>query len=194
MLLSKIIQQINLLVSNNSSFKLSYNRLEFYIQRAVDFINFELYTNYKTPDEVFQNNIKYYNLLYFNNKFVELDIAKLESEHSLLHYPVGSITQNPKNDNMFMICIQGEGTGAIKWDTYTVSTESLKPITECLDKFDYVEMPDSHIRAVLVYYTAASYLEEEDELESQYAQYKSKALEAMSSIKKQYYSCYRAEW
>ena len=57
--------------------------------------------------------------------------------------------------------------------------------------YDYNAMPDNIIRTVLIYHVAASYLEEEDEFESQYKTYMNRADESLIHIQHTYYSMYQ---
>ena len=63
-----------------------------------------------------------------------------------------------------------------------------------IEGMNYTEIPDRYIRSCMVYYTAALYLEEEDELEGQYQTYKNKADEELKEWRRQYYSCYDTKW
>ena len=84
----------------------------------------------------------------------------------------------------------------IGWGKYTEENSVIYNTIEDLgpEYFDYNELPDRYIRSCLAYYTAALYLEEEDELENQYRVYLSKADKELVNWKKQFYSMYDTEW
>ena len=67
---------------------------------------------------------------------------------------------------------------------------SYTPATTLLN-FNYTALPDNVIRTVLIYHVAASYLEEEDEFESQYKTYMSRAEDSLQHILHTYYSVYK---
>lgn len=181
MLLNDIVKRVNKLISNNSSYNLNFSKLEFYINSAVDYINESLQTDFQTPREYFDNNfvdelISYYKYYY-----------GVVSEHPNLieAFPDNAIyfllSKNPnskngyyiKKNNMFELV---ESLAQIPVECISFSN---KDINNYLDKYNYTLIPDKYIRQILVYYTAALYLEEEDELENQYAIYKSRAEQSL---------------
>ena len=185
MLLENIIKHVNKIIANNSSFKLNYDQLEFYINTAVDYINTVLKTQMLNPQEQWENNLLLNNILYNES---------IKSTHMYLgeydKHPIdanGAIYYNT-TDNLLYYC--NEDT----WELLDI--DNGKPdIKDLIIKkvplyFDYNALPDNIIRMVLIYYVAASYLEEEDEFESQYKTYLNKAEDNLLSIRSIYYSMY----
>lgn len=200
MLLKDIVSQVNKLLSNNSSFKLSYDRLKFYINTSIDYINSNLFTDYPTPDELYNNNKSYYSAVDKANEYnyIPVKITNVPNkndyyfdEDTVCLYYNNKIVANYEIFPMIYIIENGnlyyseskENENYIKLD-YTINPNI--PI----DTFNYDVLPDRYIRSCIVYYTASAYLEEEDELESQYHIYKNNAESELSKLKQQYYSMY----
>ena len=232
MILNKIINQVNKLVSNNSSFKLSYDKLEFYLNKSVDNINRFLRTKFRTPEEYFEDSKFYYSVLkYINNNdniiylsealsIKKEDIKKHFSKCIYFYDPSEKViytydketgetfnhaTQfNDEYTYFFYVMNLGifvkysytdgfeEITEANAYSEYNITIYN--NVNDLIDIYDYNEFPDRYIRSCLVYYTAALYLEEEDEVESQYSMYLSKADDELTSWRKEYFSCYNTKW
>ena len=204
MTVNEIVKRINELVSNSSSFKLNYNRLRFFIDSAVDTINIELLTEYPTIDEYWSNNINYWSILiglgivpeitsiettsdgiWFNttdNKLYYGDIPVKQADVSFI-FPQYVYAQ--ETYKLYELVDLFNGIYVEK--EYNV-------ITEMPQDFDYNVFPDRYIRSCVIYHATALYLEEEDELESQYQTYKAKAMKEIANWKKQHYSMYECDW
>jgi hypothetical protein len=125
MLISQMTLILNKLVSNYSSVPLTYEKLEFYLDSSIDYINENLGTSFKTIKEEYEAS-EYYNV-----------------------------------------------------DTAPIPTSS----------YSYTGIPEKYIRSILLYKTAALFLEEEDETEDQYKIYNSRAERALINWRKEGYSC-----
>lgn len=205
MLIKDIVQKINKLVSNNTSFKLDYERLRLYIDGAIDHINTELLTEYKTPEELFQTYKGYYSVLHPRDGSSPISpIILSNTTPNELGYWFNSNLQRLMFNNILvdtattsfnyvyieedMSLYEQLSDGSFRQLGYTMLDKL--PANE----FNYNEFPDRYMRSCVVYYAAALYLEEEDELESQYYAYKSKADAELKNWKKQYYSMYECRW
>ena len=200
MLIKDIVQKINKLVSNNTSFKLDYERLRLYIDGAVDHINTELMTEYMTPQERFEELQGYYSALFNSNISAEVLSWSVPNERGYMFDPnkfmliyKGQLVDAPTQMFPYIYIIENMGLyrqlidGSFEQISYTM-------LDKMPNDFNYDEFPDRYIRSCLIYYAAALYLEEEDELESQYAAYKSKAAAEIAKWKQQYYSMYECGW
>lgn len=200
MLIKEIVKKINQLVSNNTSFKLDYERLRLYLDGAVDHINTELLTEYSTIQELFEKFRGYYSVLYksniapvmLSNTAPNLDGYWFnENEHRLMQHHIVMEAALPAYpyvyviENMMLYECLPDGSYLPK---------SYSMLDKVPDDMNYDEFPDRYIRSCLCYYASALYLEEEDELESQYAAYKSKAAAEIAKWKQQYYSMYECRW
>lgn len=200
MLIKDIVKKINKLVSNNTSFKLDYERLRLYIDGAVDHINTELLTEYKTPQEVFEELIGYYSALYnleissviLSNTTPDADGYMFNTERNMLVYN-GQLVDAPTQLFPYIYVIENMGLYAQLEDGSFEQIE-YSLLDKMPEDINYTEIPDRYIRSCVAYYAAALYLEEEDELESQYYAYKSKADAELKNWKKQYYSMYECRW
>lgn len=241
MILNKIINQVNKLVSNNSSFKLSYDKLEFYLNKSVDNINRFLQTRFRTPEEYFEDSKFYYSVLkHVNNqnsiiyiseafsidKKELVDMDPLKSVHLYKKFPYfydpkekkiynfnGNYSNNPIVDyespieenvsylfyiiNLDIFVLYdgtsfSEITSSNAYSEYNITLYN--NVNDLIDIYDYNEFPDAYIRSCLIYYTAALYLEEEDEVESQYSMYLKKAEDELVSWRKKDFSCYNTCW
>lgn len=169
MLLSDIIKRINKLVSNSSSFQLNYAQLQHYIDAAVDHINLVLKTDMLTPQEQYEReNIHNY-------------INSLLSQ-----YGVFTISD-------LMVALSRNGENITSYSEFRDYIDNQISIDTVPMSYNYTEMPDNIIRTVLIYHIAASYLEEEDEFESQHQAYMNRADSALQDILKTYYSMYRTD-
>ena len=200
MLLTKIVSAVNKLVGNNSSIPLTYNKLEFYINSAVDYINLFLNTEMHTPSEDWQVNQITYNIIYSDKylgeyAFTEEDMINgvWQTYPELRDAESGKIFYNTSLDLYYKSFLQDENTIWLKQnvsDFYNLENLRL----ETTLKYNYTCLPEKVIRQVLVYYIAALYLEEEDEFETQYKTYKTRAEDALEKIRKIHYSVYDVEW
>ena len=202
MYVKDILTRINGLLSNASSFKLSYSKLKFYLDGAIDHVNESLKTEYPSIDDAYRSDLKYnyavckgYVTLYIHKK----DIKYAFDLSTRTLYDI----ENKQKYTGFAdaVYIEYEDKLFIKeYSKYTYHFDSMVPDSVIkedinnIENFDYNVLPDRYIRSCVVYYAAALYLEEEDELEGQYQEYKSKAKEELQEWKHQYYSCYDTEW
>ena len=202
MYVKDILTRINGLLSNASSFKLSYSKLKFYLDGAIDHVNESLKTEYPSIDDAYRSDLKYnyavckgYVTLYIHKK----DIKYAFDLSTRTLYDI----ENKQKYTGFAdaVYIESEDKLFIKeYSKYTYHFDSMVPDSVIkgdinnIENFDYNVLPDRYIRSCVVYYAAALYLEEEDELEGQYQEYKSKAKEELQEWKHQSYSCYDTEW
>ena len=182
MLLSKVIKRINKLVGNSSSYALTYDQLEQYFSAAVHTINLKLKTNMPTPEKDWALHRTYYSIIYskqFLGSFNYIDTT--------INLKLGDMYYNLLDEDYYIYTQSGwSKIFANESDTGAI----VKQITIGTSTYDYQCMPDEIIESVLIYLVAAFYLEEEDELESQYRQYISRAEENLTNIQHIYYSSY----
>lgn len=201
MLLTKIVSAVNKLVGNNSSIPLTYNKLEFYINSAVDHINLFLNTEMHTPSEDWDVNKENYNIIY-NNKFLGSFAVTLDDPNNKDWLLISELAAAKKDDmffntknNKYYICMY-DGFRDNKFMVMTnIQILALPELSISNTKnYNYTCLPENVIRQVLIYYIAALYLEEEDEFESQYKTYINRADEALEKIRKIHYSSYDVNW
>ena len=217
MLVKDIINNINKLLSNNTSFRLSYERLKFHLDSAIDNINRELLTNYPTIQEMYDSARGYYYmvslgynvlLLHENNYYLDESTGKLyyRDNNKTVDTDIIYGLYNEDNCSSYIIDTNNElylsdGSELYTEDnyrlsiayTYTELQESDIPEVVNMD-VNYVAIPDRYIRSCVVYGAVCNYLEEEDELENQYRIYKNKVEQEINNWKKQYYSMYECRW
>lgn len=192
MLLNDIVKRVNQLISNNSSYNLNFNKLEFYIDSAVDRINEVLKETFKTPREYFESNfvdeiISYseYYLGVFNS---EEDIPIDDIGDGYIYYKLGPCFDKTagyylRQDGKWILVDElSDLSGIVSFENTEVSSY--------LDKYNYKVIADRYIRRCLIYFAAAYFLEEEDELENQYAIYKDKAEQSLAEWQQLDYSVY----
>ena len=202
MYVKDILTRINGLLSNASSFKLSYSKLKFYLDGAIDHVNESLKTEYPSIDDAYRSDLKYnyavckgYVTLYIHKKDIKyaFDLSTrtlYDTENKQKYTGFADAVYRDSEDKLFIK----------EYCKYTYHFDSVVPDSVIkedinnIENFDYNVLPDRYIRSCVVYYAAALYLEEEDELEGQYQEYKSKAKEELQEWKHQYYSCYDTEW
>lgn len=202
MYVKDILTRINGLLSNASSFKLSYSKLKFYLDGAIDHVNESLKTEYPSIDDAYRSDLKYNYAVC--KGYVTLYIHKKDNKYA---FDLSTRTlydiENKQKYTGFAdaVYIESEDKLFIKeYSKYTYHFDSMVPDSVIngdinnIENFDYNVLPDRYIRSCVVYYASALYLEEEDELEGQYQEYKSKAKEELQEWKHQYYSCYDTEW
>lgn len=103
MKLNKIIDQVNKLVSNSSSFKLSYNKLEFYLNKSIDRINQFLGTHFRTPEEYYEDSKLYTSLKkdanpdYIINVDSKCNCNKYYYKDNIIYEPDGKAHTNDSN-------------------------------------------------------------------------------------------------
>lgn len=192
MLLNDIVKRVNQLISNNSSYNLNFNKLEFYIDSAVDRINEVLKENFKTPREYFESNFvdevisysEYYLGVFGSAEDIPVDAIS----DGYIFYKAGSCSDETvgyylrQNSTWVLVDELSDLSGIISFE----DTE----ISNYLSKYNYKVIPDKYIRRCLIYLVAAYYLEEEDELENQYAIYKDKAEQSLLEWQQLGYSVY----
>ena len=164
MLLKTIVNQINKLISNSSSFQLPYDRLEFYIDSSIDIINGKLKTTYKTPKQLYKDYEFYYNTMFLANYLGQFSADPTEFNTGDIYYNVV--------DKIFKERTLGQWSKYNPENTVWTGTFGDRISSE---KFNYNEIPDYYIRQCVIYQASALYLEEEDETETQYMVYKNKA-------------------
>lgn len=245
MKLSDILKHINMLVSNNSSYRLPFSKLEFYLDRAVDYINTQLNTTFKTIREFYEvskinfsvetgnyylgrfmahptfsnyrisDNLvyplaithdtdtgKYYALNSLYNWDVITEEMSLEYDEASSNLP--TYTYGNTVDEKYYKCTptihlsEQAGLPSLssiptpEWVDLNIEEYPIASLddTTLQGLFEYTELPDRYIRSVLVYYAAASYLEEEDETEDQYRLYMNRVDQFIIKWKGESYSCY----
>ena len=216
MLVKDIVNHINKLLSNNTSFKLSYDRLKFYLDSAVDDINREMLTDYPTIQELYDSARGYYYMLSLGNTVVVLDDNKdyyYDDKTMLLYYKDNKVVI-PDIENLYSTStgetfyidtnteLYTSDEDVLYFDEqHTLNDNYLYRLYPAQDipaevniNVDYVAIPDRYIRSCVVYGAVCNYLEEEDELEGQYKIYKSRVDREFDSWKKQYYSMYECRW
>lgn len=224
MYLDKIINIVNKLLSNSSSFKLDYDRLSLYLDSAVDNINRNLLTSFRTVSEYFEDSNFYYsvlkyirnasdlvkfygtiddhskeNALYYNKKDGTVCVVKTETPYIDPSVEEGYEVFYYIQEYDIFVSSRLDIDDTLLWTTYSSDKPNGITVYDSVESlglgyFNYNVLPDRYIRSCLVYYTAALYLEEEDELESQYKVYLLKAEEELVSWKKQFYSVYDTTW
>lgn len=208
MLLKDIIRQINRLISNNSSYNLNFEKLEFYINIAIDQINEVLNTCFPTPREYFDSNAVDEIISYSDNYLgVYEDITVLDSvEDGQIYYK----TSNPINNSCQLQShckepsepVEMSNSGYyVRRDGVWVLVSDIADIDDIVsfsninlnnyvNDFDFKGLPDKYIRKCVVYLAAANYLEEEDELENQYSVFKARAEESLQYWKQTEFSSF----
>ena len=189
MLLNDIVKRVNKLISNNSSYNLNFAKLEFYIDSAVDRINEVLKENFKTPREHFEDN--------FVDEVISYSDKYLGVFNKLEDIPIDSISDgyiyyqsnclNPgyylrQNGVWVLVDDLSDLSGIVSFEDTELGSYA--------SKFNYRVIPERYIRSCIIYFAAAYYLEEEDELESQYAVYKDKAEQSLLEWQQLNYSVY----
>lgn len=181
MLVSEIIKNVNTLVGNNTSTKLNYKRLEFYIDAAVDYINNELGTSFRGPHKVYKDDEALYNTLW-SSKF----IGGYDVLPNHIDFDIGSIAYQTEDCKFY----KSNSDGWLEYDITESALPDGKTFIDYLDKFDYKEIPNYYIRYCLVYSVAVLFLEEEDELERQHSTYQSRVDSAILRWKQLEYSMF----
>ena len=189
MLLKDIVKRVNQLISNNSSYNLNFNKLEFYIDSAVDRINEVLKENFKTPREYFESN--------FVDEVISYSEYYLGVFGSAEDIPVDAISDgyiyyqtNCSNPGYFL---RQNGVWVLVDDLSDLSgivSFADVELNNYVNKFNYRVIPERYVRGCIIYFAAAYYLEEEDELENQYAVYKDKAEQSLLEWQQLDYSVY----
>ena len=181
MLLKDIVKRVNKLISNNSSYNLNFNKLEFYIDSAIDRINEVLKENFKTPREYFESNLVDEIISYSGNYlgiFNSADDIPIDDiDNGYIFYKLGLSSDDTSG---YFLRQNGEW---VLVDNITDLSDIISfndsEVGNYTDKYNYCVIPDKYIRRCLIYLTAAYYLEEEDELENQYAIFKDKAEQSL---------------
>lgn len=195
MLLKDIIKQVNKLVGNGSSFRLNYAQLRPYIDSSIYYIGNYLRTPVVTPDEDWDNNIVLYSIVYSDkykglvgettptsgNYYFNEGIGQYTYYYNGVHYTINLET------GAYTYMSSG-GTSVTNYVTIIDSVDSV------IDKYDYNLFPDQLIKSALIYLVTSSYLEEEDELESQYRAYQNRADLFLKEYRITYYSCIDCRW
>lgn len=204
MLIKDIVKRVNRLLSNNSSFHLDYMKLKFYIEGAFDHVNLELKTEYPTPSIIYDNNLKYnyavcsgYTVIYVRENDEDY-IVRYSGKNLVLFNrdtdkPYSGIANAVYVEDVDKLYVKDKATHLGMFDK-EISEQEVLSKPHLIENMDYTEIPDRYIRSCIVYYTAALYLEEEDELEGQYRAYKDKADKELIEWKHEYYSCYDTNW
>ena len=245
MKLSDILKHINMLVSNSSSYKLPFSKLEFYLDRAVDYINTQLFTTFKTIREYYEVSKINFSVetgdhylgrfmahpTFSNHRISDTLVYTLAATHDTntdAYYALDSLynwvaitgetyseyaevannlpvyTYGNTVDGKYYKCTPtiyiSEEAGLPsrsnvtfpEWVDLNIEDYPIASLddTTLQGLFEYTELPDRYIRGVLVYYAAASYLEEEDETEDQYRLYMNRVDQFIIKWKGESYSCY----
>lgn len=188
MLLKDIVKRVNKLISNNSSYNLNFAKLEFYIDSAIDRINEVLKENFKTPREYFEDN------------FVD-EVISYSDKYLGIFEKSDDIPVNSISDGYIYYQSKGETGYYLRQDGAWVLVDDITDLSGVIsfsdtevgnyaDKYNYCVIPDKYIRRCLIYSIAAYYLEEEDELENQYAIFKDKAEQSLLEWQQLDYSVY----
>ena len=226
MFLDKILKQINKLLSNSSSYQLTYDKLEFYLEKSIDHIHQTLFTNFRTPQEYFEDSCLYQNVMkyirdssgsaVFKGSILSFKPKHIHDADYHIYYNANDETLRYISNDDLVIITPEDNVGyyffyvedlGIFVEYYndgdiTTHTKEEPNLTNYYttiqtlgyDYYDYNEIPDRYIRSCLIYYTAALYLEEEDEFENQYSEYIAKASAELEAWRKQYFCCYDARW
>lgn len=173
MLLNDIVKRVNKLISNNSSYNLNFNKLEFYIDSAVDRINEVLKESFQTPREYFEANFVDEVISYSDNYLgiFEDDSLLTSADDGDIYYKL-DVGYYIKSNGVWVLVDEIS-------DLADVISFSDTEVSNYANKFNYKVISERYIRKCLIYFVAAYYLEEEDELESQYAVYKDKAEQSL---------------
>lgn len=184
MLLNDIVKRVNKLISNNSSYNLNFAKLEFYIDSAVDRINEILKESFQTPREYFESNFVDEIISYSDNYLgiFEDDSLLISANDGDIYYKLDVGYFLRQNNSWVLVDEISDLAGIISFTDMEVSNYT--------NKFNYKVMPERYIRKCLIYFVAAYYLEEEDELESQYAVYKDTAEQSLLEWQQLDYSVY----
>lgn len=202
MLLTEIVSAINKLIANNSSMPLTYKKLEFYIESAVDNINLFLNTEMLNPKEDWEVNQITYNIIYSDKYLGEFNFSKEDFEKDdwftkndiLKSAKRTDLFYNASDNKYYMNALEPstpESWVAIEND---VILSFPKLNLQNAKNYDYTCLPENVIRQVLIYYVAALYLEEEDEFEAQYKTFINRAESSLEKIRKIHYSSYDVNW
>lgn len=177
MKLYDILRGVNRLVSNSSSYPLGYDALQLYLDTTIDYINGYLYENFLTIQEAFDK--QWY---------------KWSMPEESIHLHLGIMDTFPdatENDGKY---VQVGGKDYMAVDGEWVDAPEIIRLQEPdPHTFEYTEIPDNYIRSILIYHTAALYLEEEDETEQQYSLYKARANEALERWMRKDYTVHDME-
>ena len=165
MLLNDIVKRVNKLISNNSSYNLNFAKLEFYIDRAVDRINEVLKENFKTPREYFEDNFVD-EVISYSDKYLGMfnkpeDIPVDSISDGYIYYQTKGVAGYylRQNDVWVLVDDLSDLSGIVSFADVELNNY--------VSKFNYRVIPERYVRGCIIYFTAAYYLEEEDELENQ---------------------------
>lgn len=190
-----IINRINQLLSNSTSYKLRYKDLRPYIDGAIDYINDTLRTEYATPQESYEREILYYYLISTNCMLAvptRHNDIRFDSIKRVLY--VDGIEQNPEHSAYDAVYLDETNEAYVlkdgAWVQITVDDVPLDNILE----YNYSPFPERYIRQCVVYKATALRLEEEDETEAQYSIYTNKAEATLSAWQREHYSVYDCRW
>ena len=188
MLLNDIVKRVNKLISNNSSYNLNFNKLEFYIDSAIDRINQVLKENFKTPREYFEDNFVD-EVISYSDKYLGVfnkpeDIPVDSISDGYIYYQTKGVAGYylRQNDVWVLVDDLSDLSGIVSFADVELNNY--------VSKFNYRVIPERYVRGCIIYFTAAYYLEEEDELENQYAVYKDKAEQSLLEWQQLDYSVY----
>jgi hypothetical protein len=188
MLLNDIVKRVNKLISNNSSYNLNFAKLEFYIDSAIDRINEVLKENFKTPREYFEDNFVD-EVISYSDKY----LGVFEKSEDI---PVDSISDGYiyyQTKDVSGYYLRQSGVWVLVDDLSDLSgiiSFADVELNNYVSKFNYRVIPERYTRSCIIYFAAAYYLEEEDELENQYAVYKDKAEQSLLEWQQLDYSVY----
>lgn len=190
-----IINRINNLLSNSTSYKLKYKDLRPYIDGAIDYINDTLRTEYATPQESYERELLYYYLISTNHMIaVPTSYNNIEFDNVRLILYVDGKEQNPQHSAYDAVYLNEFNEAyIIRDDVWVQITYEDVPLDNILE-YDYSPFPERYIRQCVIYKATSLRLEEEDETEAQYSIYTNKANTTLSAWQREHYSVYDCRW
>lgn len=188
MLLNDIIKQVNKLAGNGSSFRLNYNQLKPYIESSIDYISSYLRTPTHSPKEDWENNLILYSIVY-SDEYRGVFDSLVSTQPGFYYYEELSSYTYYNNGTHYIINLKD---GSYEYDSQIRYIPIIEDIV--VSKYNYNLLPDPLIRSALIYLVTSSYLEEEDELESQYRVYQTKAENFLKEYRTTHYSCIDCYW
>lgn len=191
-----IINRINQLLSNSTSYKLRYKDLRPYIDGAIDYINDTLRTEYATPQEAYDKEKLYYYLVSIG-KFIAVPNKCNDIEFDEINriLKVNGVVQTVFNSVYDAVYIDKTNDAYILDNSGDWLQLKLSDVPENnILEYNYEPFPERYIRQCVVYKATALRLEEEDETEAQYSIYTNKAESTLVAWRKEHYSMYDCRW
>lgn len=191
MLVKDIIKNINMLVGNMSSTKLTYKRLEFYINATIDYINNYLETDFRSPTQMYTDNKGFFNTMWSD---VFIGVYSNPPEPGTEEAPIGSIYYDA-DDCKFYIAYEYKGYKLYR--EYYAEGRKLpagKTYYDYIGELNYDVIKDYYISFCLVYNVAVLFLEEEDEFEDQHNVFQTRVDDCLAKWKQLEYSDYEVQY